>query len=163
MNIINITPDKKIRSGLKIKDHLLFYIPILFFAYLLYLFINIFVYFDLPNLCYIGLEKDVLAGNKKTMRQAIDLLKKKNKEDYKNLCKYVDVISEKYCFAFDPRVEGSSKNAQQPGCFVKGSKTIYIKPEERESDAIIAGRAEEIKKFMLMSKDFWENDQKRRQ
>lgn len=141
----------------KIKDRLMFYGFILILAWLLYVLINQFAYFDAPNFCHIGLEQDVLAGNKKTMRQAIGLIKKTSRADYKNLCRYVDNIVEKNCFAFDPRVENKESGAWQSGCFVKGSKTIYLKPENEASAAIIKKRSEEIKKFMLMSKNFWES------
>jgi hypothetical protein len=141
----------------KIKDNPVFYSLILVLILLFYYIINLFAYFDLPNLCYIGLDKDILSGNKETMRQAISLLKRKNREDYKNLCRYVDTISEKYCFAFDPRVENEGQDPWRPGCYVKGSKTIYLKPEKEKSDTIIKQRAEDIKKFMLMSKAYWEN------
>lgn len=141
----------------KIKNNSAFFCLILFLFFIFYYSINQFAYFDLPNLCYLSLKKDVLAGNKKTMHQAIGLLKKKNKADYKNLCRYVNTISEKYCFAFDPRVENKSGDPWRPGCYVKGSKTIYLKPEKKKSDLIIERRSAEIKKFMLMSKNFEEN------
>lgn len=143
----------------KIKDNLILYGFIFLLAWLLYLFINQFDYFDAPNLCYISLGQDVLAGNKKTMHRAIGLLKKTSRDDYKNLCRYVDYIAEKNCFAFDPRVEGKNEDAWQPGCFVKGSKTIYLKPEAEESNLIVKNRTEQIKKFMLMSKNFWESSE----
>jgi len=141
----------------KIKDNLAFYGLIIFLFFLFYYFINLFVYFDLPNLCYISLQKDVLAGNKETLHRAISLIKKKSPADYKNLCRFVKTVSEKYCFAFDPRVENTGEDPWLPGCFVRGSKTIYLKPEKEESDLIIGQRAEAIKGFMLMSKNFWEN------
>jgi len=141
----------------KIKDKLIFYSLIIFLLFGIYYFINIFAYFDVQNLCYINLQEDILSGDKKTMHQAIKLLKKNNKEDYKNLCRFVDTISEKYCFAFDPRVESKNEDPWQPGCFVKGSKIIYIKPIEETSNLIIQKRSEEIKKFMLMSKNYWED------
>jgi len=140
----------------KIKDNLAFYVLVLILFFVFYYFVNIFAYFDLPNLCYISLEKDALNGNKITLHQAIGLLKKNDRADYKNLCRFVKTVSEKYCFAFDPRVENNSQNPYQPGCFVKGSKTIYLKPEKEQSAFVIQKRAEELKKFMLMSKSFWE-------
>jgi len=141
----------------KIKENLIFYIFILLIIFLAYFIINRFNYFDAPHLCYISLTPDILSGNKTTMHRAIDRIKKSDPEDYKDLCRYVEAISEKYCVAFDARVESRSENVQQPGCFVKGSKTIYLKPEKEASDSIIEQRAAAIKKFMLMSKSFWKN------
>ena len=145
------------KSAIKTKDNLTFYFLVLILALILYFFINQFAYFDAPNLCYISLTEDVINGNKKTMHQAISLLKRTNREDYKNLCRYVHQIAEKNCFAFDPRVESRSEKTWQPGCFVKGSKTIYIKPAKERSELMIKKRSEEIKKFMLISKNYWEN------
>jgi hypothetical protein len=54
-------------------------------------------------------------------------------------------------------VENTGEEPWLPGCFVRGSKTIYLKPEKEESDLIVGQRAEAIKGFMLMSKNFWEN------
>lgn len=137
------------------KDNIIFYTLILILLFGIYYVINIFSYFSPTSLCYISLNRDVLSGNKKTMHQAIALLKKEDKEVYRDLCKYVEVVSEKYCYVYDDRVEKLDYEAWQPGCYVKGSKTIYIKPEAGDSEDIIRKRAEDIKKYLQFSKEFW--------
>jgi len=141
----------------KIKDNLAFYslaiILLLIFNYA----INVFTYLDLPYLCHISLKQDVVSGNKVTMHKAINLLKKNDKASYKKLCRYVKTVSEKNCWAYDSRVEKLDYGEWQPGCYVKGSKTIYIKPEKADTDFVVKQRSEDIKKFMQMSMNFWKN------
>lgn len=91
------------------------------------------------------------------MHKAISLLKKEDKKSYRDLCKYVDIVSEKYCFAYDDRVEKLDYEVWQPGCYVMGSRTIYIKPESAESEEVIRKRSLEIKKYSQFSKEFWES------
>jgi len=43
------------------------------------------------------------------------------------------------------------------GCYIKGSKVIYIKPERQNTDLIIQKRAEILKKYSAYSKKFWDS------
>lgn len=112
--------------------------------------VNAFSYFDMGNFCYIDIEGDILRGNEETVKKAIGLLKKEDYGGYKVLCKYVDTISENYC------LEGHMNYSDKPGCYIRGSKVIYIKPEKNDTSFIVSERANTIKKYSILSKNFWD-------
>lgn len=125
-----------------------------FFIFLMfYFFVNIFNYFDPLNFCYIKIDSDLLRGNESTIKKAVKLLKKEDKIAYKTLCAYVDTISEHNCFASSRKI--SLEDWNKDGCYIKGSKVIYLKPEKRENSAIINQRKISLKKYSEYSKDFW--------
>lgn len=130
---------------------------VIIFAFLFYV-INIFSYFDPLHLCYISIQGDVLQGNKETIQKAIHLIKENDKANYIMLCKYVDVISEKNCRIADVVVDPQKlrEGWELPGCYIKGSKTIYLYPNSSGDDKVIQDRAEVIKKYTSVSKSFWE-------
>lgn len=127
-----------------------------FFVFLIfYFFLNFFNYFDPLNFCYIKIDSDFLRGNEKTIKKAIKLLKKENKIAYKTLCGYINTISEKNCFTSSQNI--SLEDWDKDGCYIKGSKIIYIKPEKDKGDTIINERKIIIKKYSEYSRDFWTN------
>jgi len=139
------------------KDNLTFYTLIIIFLIGSYFVINIFSYFDITNFCYISTERDIVRGNEKTIKQALKYLKKNKKDDYKMVCKYVETISEKYCIVADWHLGESllREGCKLPGCYIKGSKTIYLKPSEETGENIIKKRAGDIIKYSNFSKEFW--------
>lgn len=145
---------------MKIREKLAGYGPILF-AFILLLFIlnyliNTIAYFDVINPCYISINADALRGNKDTISKAIAQLKKQDEKGYKTLCRYVAAIHEQNCGNFDSRVSADNGSHASPGCFIKGSKTIYVYPTEEDSERIVIQRMETIKKYAQYSKLFWE-------
>lgn len=151
---------KQISNGMnsqeKIKKYLKKFAWIFFIFLAFYFFVNIFNYFDLLNFCYIKIDGDLLRGNESTIKKAIKLLKREDKTAYKTLCAYVDTISEHNCFASSRKF--SLENWNKNGCYIKGSKVIYLKPEKRENSAIINQRKISLKKYSEYSKDFWTNN-----
>lgn len=101
----------------------------------------------------------MIRGNEETIKQALKLIKKGNKNDYKMICKYVNTISEKYCTVADWHINEGEVRAgyEEAGCYVRGSKTIYIQPTQEETDEVIKARAEDIIKYASFSKEFWQN------
>ncbi len=125
-----------------------------FFIFLaFYFFVNFFNYFDPLNFCYIKIDGDFLRGNESTIKKAIKFLRKENKLAYKTLCAHIDTISEKNCFTSSRNV--SMEDWEKDGCYIKGSKIIYLKPEKRESNIIINKRKVSLKKYSEYGKDFW--------
>jgi hypothetical protein len=118
--------------------------------------INDFSYLDIEGLCYIGVDEDILRGNDKTINQALSYIKKDSPSDYETVCKYVDSIIETYCIGSDPHIK-ELKGADAPGCYIKGSKVIYIFPQEGDSEKIVEERAKNIIKYANYSRQFWES------
>lgn len=139
------------------KDSLIFYALIIFVLIIVYFVINIFNYFDITNLCYIKTEGDLVRGNEKTIKQALKYLKKNKKNDYKMVCKYANVISEKYCILADDDIDPEllREGWSLPGCYVKGSKNIYLTPSQENDEEAIREKAEAIVKYSNFSKEFW--------
>lgn len=119
---------------------------------------NITSYFDPENLCYIGIDNDILRGNQKTIKKAISYIKNNDKDSYKILCKYVDTIFEDYCRNGDIRGGIQDTGYSSPGCYIRGSNIIYLIPSQNGSEAIVSLRASTIKKYALASKNYWENN-----
>jgi len=139
------------------KDNLIFYTSIIFILVIIYFVINIFNYFDIVNLCYIRTEGDLVRGNEKTIKQALKYLKNNKKNDYKMVCKYTDTISEKYCILADDDIDPEllKEGWNLPGCYVRGSKNIYLTPSQNNEEEDIRQKAEAIIKYSNFSKEFW--------
>lgn len=116
---------------------------IIFFIF--YFIINSFAYLDISNLCYIRISETFSRSNEETIRAAIKLLKRQDREAYQTLCSYVNEIFEKSC----------SNSEESGSCYIKGSKAIFLKYNSDTSDSAIKQRAEEIKKYANYSKNFW--------
>jgi len=142
------------------KDNLIFYslglILLLFFIFI----INRISYFDPLNLCYIKIEGDIVRGEETTIHKAISLIKKEDKKAYKDICKYVDTISESYCIIADWQISGPefAEGLNLPGCYARGSKTIYIYPNKVVSEFVIRARKNDILKYTEFSKNFWQKN-----
>jgi hypothetical protein len=117
--------------------------------------ISLVSYFDPLALCKITLNVDVLRGNKDTLQKAIASLKD-DKQAYQDLCRNIDMISEEYCLATQP-VKGTGQWGTEGGCYIKGSKTIYLDPNSEKSEYMIQKRAQLIKKYSQKSKEFWQD------
>ena len=137
----------------KIKKYLKKFVWLFFIFLAFYFFVNIFNYFDPLNFCSIKIDGDFLRGNENTIKKAIKLLKKEDRVAYKTLCAYIDTISEHNCFTSSRNF--SKEDWDKDGCYIKGSRAIYLKTEEGESDFIVNKRKTAIKKLSEYSKDFW--------
>jgi len=121
--------------------------------------VNIFSYLDPPRLCHIGITGDIVSGNEDTIRSALRLLRRDDPDAYRLTCRYVNRINEMRCQGADPRggeSEDSEVGWEKPGCYVRGSKEIQLKPEKGDSEDIIKKRAATIKKYAEYSRNFWE-------
>lgn len=140
-----------------LKSYLQYLYPI-FIVFLLSSAISFFYgyynYFDPINFCAINIDGDFLNGNKKTIQDALVSIKNTDKLSYKNICQYVSLISENFC-PINHSYGGSLEYNNQPGCYIKGSKIIYLNPTKETSQNIIDQRAQAIKKYTELSKSYW--------
>ena len=116
-------------------------------------------YVDAMSFCRIRINGDILRGNKDTIKQALKRIKATDIESYETICNYVNNITESYCVDSDHNLDISAAQAgfEWPGCFIKGSKTIYLKPESINSQEIVLRRTAVIKKYASYSKKYWDN------
>ena len=159
LNILQILKEIFPKVKQKLKIFFTFFVAIVIFFAIFSFAANMFSYFDPLTFCYIGIENDFLRGNQKTVKEAIRLLKKEDIQSYKTLCKNVDTIVEDYCRAADPRVRGQEVGIDEPGCYIRGSKIIYLIPTKEDNKSVINQRAITIRKYAYFSKNFWENRQ----
>src|SRR5258708_36309439 len=101
-----------------------------------YFFISTLIYLDPINFCKISIDEDILRGNKQTIYSAMQLLKNQDFPSYQTICKYVDSISENPC-PISHAPTGVVSDAQAPGCYIKGSRIIYLIPDKHDSPDII--------------------------
>ena len=142
-----------------------FVILVIFFGivlFMIYYMVNMFSYFDPGRWCYIKIEGDIMAGNESTVREAIFVLKNHDAAAYQSLCQYVDRVSERNCIVADHKTakKDFEEGWDQPGCYVRGTKTIYLKPTKDDTEDVIQERAWVIKKYTGYSKNFWDNYKK---
>lgn len=124
--------------------------------FVIYFLTSLSSYLNIIDLCKINIQNDMVRGNKETIFKAITLLSQEDQVSYKNLCKYVSTIKEGYC----PIPTGDNSNItflENSGCFIKGSKIIYIIPNQDRSNQIIIQRAESLRKSALFSKLYWDS------
>lgn len=132
------------------------YIFIIFLVIIssVFLFINRSSYVSITDFCSIKIIDNPTRGNRETLFQAIELLKQKDKESYTLLCKYVNNIKETYC-PISIEDNETITYSNEPGCYIKGSKTINITPEKDSSKQVIQQRANTLIKYAKLSQNFW--------
>ena len=142
------------------KDNVTFYALGIFFLLLIFFIINKVSYFDPLNFCYIKIQGDIVRGEESSIHKAISLIKKEDKKAYSNLCKYVDTINENFCIVADWQISGPefAEGLKLPGCYARGSKTIYLYPTKEISDTTINKRKNDIIKYAEFSKNFWQEN-----
>jgi hypothetical protein len=119
------------------------------------LVLNIFSYFDPFSFCYIKINYNV-DGNKDTIKKAIEIIKNEDKKEYKKLCQYVNLIVERPCYSGRLGTSGMLRlNEDFVGCYIKGSKIIYLKPEKEDDFYVTKKRVGAIKKYSQKSQEFW--------
>ncbi|OGC46261.1 hypothetical protein A2V49_04625 [candidate division WWE3 bacterium RBG_19FT_COMBO_34_6] len=124
----------------------------IFFGFF-YFISNSIDYYDPINNCYIKINGNILSGNEDTIRAALKKIKNKNPEDYSMVCTFVDKILENDCLTSDPHFGYPSVIPE--GCFIEGSKFIYLKSNEVFSEDIINKRVELILKYSEYSRNYW--------
>lgn len=118
-----------------------------------FLFLS-FSYLDVWNSCYVKIKTPGLASRKSEIKEAIKYLKSSDKEAYKNFCRYSDHIIETSCMGSDWHLDEKVRGQDSAGCYIKGSKTIYLNPlilKSLSKEKI----SELLKKYALSAKKFW--------
>lgn len=141
---------------MKLLHKIYFYLPNIFFLVVLLTTISIIIstasYLDITNFCYISIDGDVIRGNEKTIKVAIKNIKNNDYSTYENVCRNINKITEMYCpDPIDPLKFGEDIE----GCYIKGSKIIYLKPNADNTSQLIEKRSETIIKLSKYSKKFW--------
>lgn len=121
-----------------------------------YGFLAISSYVDITHWCRIKIDDDeVLGGNRQTILQAIQRLAREDPEAYQTFCRAVDTITEKRCLGADPRVSGYERGLQEPGCYIRGSRTVALAPLREGGEVAVASRAAALKRYARLSARFW--------
>lgn len=137
------------------KKILIYLVPLIVVAGAYYFIASFFSYIDIVSGCKIGIYHDIIRGNRNTIIEAIKQVKSRNKDAYHILCNSVDQISENYCVGSDWNIDSSRRGENADGCFIKGSKVIYLRPSLVESSAMVDRRADALEKYSLMSQNYW--------
>lgn len=127
-----------------------------FFGAGTYMILSYTMFIDYPNNCYIKVDKDILKGNRETVFKALTSIKNNDSQAYTDICKYVDTISEASCLLGESK-SGKLHPIATDGCYIRGTKTIFIKPDSSNTDNAVSLRKEQILKYSVMSKEYWSN------
>jgi hypothetical protein len=115
-----------------------------------------FAHFHPYPFCDISVRRDILRGDSKSIKEALRQIRRTDKEAYKVVCANVDKIEEKRCYNADGHVDQAAFEKVHEGCFIRGSRTIYLKPYEYSAVAV-EKRVEAIKALAEKSRQFWNN------
>lgn len=115
-----------------------------------------FSYIDPGGPCWVKTVTDVVEGNNRLV-DGIKKLKESDPYAYKDLCQHVDTIVELNCIAGDPRVNLDPKliDFEYKGCFIKGSKTVYLLPNKDGTQQDPTSIATTLKKYTQVSREYW--------
>lgn len=127
----------------------------IFVVGIIYIWLVLTGYFDPLTMCRIRIHTDLVSGNKKTISQALKLLKKEDRTSYDMACKYVNRIYERTCIGADWHLDKGHRGSNEPGCYVKGSKSIYLKPDYYHQQDTTELRKDSIKKYSQLSWEYW--------
>ena len=105
-------------------------------------------YLDISSFCSISIDKDFLRGNRETIQKALLAIKQNDSGSYKLICRNVDRIAEDLCP--NDHTYGGPWELIRPGCFIKGTRIIYIEPSPDKSKGTILERAEAIKSSVIL-------------
>ena len=111
-------------------------------------------FIDYANKCFIKVDKDILKGNRETVFKALSSIKNNNFQEYNDICNYVDTIAEAACLVGENN-SGKLHPLNTDGCYIKGTKTIFISPDNSDLDAATTARKSQILKYSKMSKNYW--------
>ena len=132
-----------------------------------------FAWLDMPSVCRIAIDVELLEGDRGAIRDAIDVVRREDPLAYRALCRWVDRIQEeRHCDAGDPQVDrriragaGVSRDALDPlllrareasGCYVKGSRIIVLRrAPDGGGPALVRERADALKRLAGYSQAFW--------
>lgn len=129
-----------------------FLIPAVFLSLLL--FSNKY-YFDIQESCLIKLTSQKTDNTKDLTKEAISILKSEDPGLYVSLCSNISHIRESYC------IEAADNNPnikylQISGCYIKGTKTIFVTPGfGKDADQILSMRLDALKTYPKFSATFW--------
>ena len=87
---------------------------------------------DITSLCAIRLKGHAL-GDKSSLRSAVWELRTQNPTSYSNICTNISTIIEGNCFDGDGHLS-DDWISEKPGCFIKGSRTLYLKPSKANAE-----------------------------
>ncbi len=133
---------------------------VLIISLIIFTILNSRSYIDISNLCMIRIKQNALTHEKATIKTALRKLKRTSMSDYSDVCKYVDTINLKKCVPGDGRVDPAYNKIRKEikGCYVRGTHTIYLTPNNRTKSFTTDDRTEQIAKYSSFSKLFWEKN-----
>ena len=113
-------------------------------------------YVSLIPWCRVKIHHHVLSGDKGLIRKAISQLRASDEDGFRALCRYVDAIYERVCYGADWNITDASQWYRKPGCFVKGSRAVYLTPTKNQTRSAVANRAVDLGRFAKYAREFWE-------
>jgi hypothetical protein len=133
--------------------------------------LSAFGWVDTLGRCHVAIDVELLDGDRRPIRAAIELVRREDPTAYRALCHWIDRIQEeRRCDAGDPNVDprvraggGAALDAtlerarQAPGCYVRGSRIIVLRrpPDAGDGRALVRERAEALKRLARHSQAFW--------
>jgi hypothetical protein len=111
---------------------------------------------DVPNMCYIRIQKEDLAGEKKDILKAVKSLKYAEPANYKSMCKTVNNIVIGQCIMArkdSPKIT----YINTVGCYIKGSRSIFINTKSHNPDYTTDEIKAAIIKYSQECKKFWDS------
>jgi len=111
-------------------------------------------HFNVFEPCFVKIRVPVIASSKAKIKKAIKFLKRSDHAAYGTFCRHVNTIVESDCLGSDWHLSNEIRGQDAPGCYVKGSKTIYLNP--LKTRAMSEEKISELlKENSELSQEFW--------
>ena len=133
-----------------------------------------FSWLDVSALCRVHIDVELLEGDRGSIKEAINVVRREDPFAYRDLCRWVDRIQEeRECMAGDPQANSRYRGAaainlavvepalgrahDAAGCYVRGSRVIILRrAREGENPAtLLRERAEALKRSAGYARAFW--------
>ena len=111
-------------------------------------------YVDVTKGCLVKISHDMLRGGRTSIRKALAEIKKTDPALYNNICSYVDIIYERRCLVVGD-VYPSVRTLDSDGCYIAGTKIIYINPISDSEQNSVELRKIAITKYTSLATTYW--------
>jgi hypothetical protein len=124
----------------------------LFYVFLFFYF----SYLSVPDSCYVKIKNPSLSNNKGSILEAIKLIKASDPVSFGTFCRNIDTIVITNCMGSDWHLGDKIVGNDSAGCYIKGSKTIYLNPIQSKKLST-EEMSSLLEKYSVASREFWES------
>lgn len=112
-------------------------------------------YVDIGSGCKIEISGSLASANKDAVSALLKEIKAEDKASYDLICSSLDHIREAHCPLFDESLKEDRIIWTTPGCYLRGTKTVYLVPLNSGYAASERETKEGLIRFAEQSRMYW--------